>query len=129
MACCGEGPTLETLAAIKILRENFKELKIRMVNVVDLMKLESHDKHPHGLTDEDYDAIFTKNKPIIFNFHGYPNLIHELTYKRENKDMHVHGYIEEGYVHSAQHARHAAYVIVVGVCDYDRVEVLYAHLL
>ena len=96
MACCGEGPTLETLAAIKILRENFKDLKIRMVNVVDLMKLQSHDKHPHGLTDEDYDAIFTKNKPIIFNFHGYPNLIHELTYKRTNKDIHVHGYMEEG---------------------------------
>lgn len=96
MACCGEGPTLETLAAIKILRENFKDIKIRMVNVVDLMKLQSHDKHPHGLTDEDYDAIFTKDKPIIFNFHGYPNLIHELTYKRTNKDIHVHGYMEEG---------------------------------
>lgn len=96
MACCGEGPTLETLAAIKILRENFKDLKIRMVNVVDLMKLQSHDKHPHGLTDEDYDAIFTKDKPIIFNFHGYPNVIHELTYKRTNKDIHVHGYMEEG---------------------------------
>ena len=96
MACCGEGPTLETLAAIKILRENFKDLKIRMVNVVDLMKLQSHDKHPHGLIDEDYDAIFTKDKPIIFNFHGYPNLIHELTYKRTNKDIHVHGYMEEG---------------------------------
>ena len=96
MACCGEGPTLETLAAIKILRENFKDLKIRMVNVVDLMKLQSHDKHPHGLTDEDYDAIFTKDKPIIFNFHGYPNLIHELTYKRTNKNIHVHGYMEEG---------------------------------
>ena len=96
MACCGEGPTLETLAAIKILRENFKDLKIRMVNVVDLMKLQSHDKHPHGLTDEDYDAIFTKDKPIIFNFHGYPNLIHELTYKRTNRDIHVHGYMEEG---------------------------------
>ena len=96
MACCGEGPTLETLAAIKILRENFKDLKIRMVNVVDLMKLQSRDKHPHGLTDEDYDAIFTKDKPIIFNFHGYPNLIHELTYKRTNKDIHVHGYMEEG---------------------------------
>ena len=96
MACCGEGPTLETLAAIKILRENFKDLKIRMVNVVDLMKLQSHDKHPHGLTGEDYDAIFTKDKPIIFNFHGYPNLIHELTYKRTNRDIHVHGYMEEG---------------------------------
>ena len=96
MACCGEGPTLETLAAIKILRENFKDLKIRMVNVVDLMKLQSHDKHPHGLTDKDYDAIFTKDKPIIFNFHGYPNLIHELTYKRTNRDIHVHGYMEEG---------------------------------
>ena len=96
LACAGDTPTLETLAAVSILNENFPKLKIRVVNVVDLMKLESNDKHPHGLTDEDYDSLFTKNKPIIFNFHGYPSLIHELTYNRKNQNMHVHGYIEEG---------------------------------
>ena len=96
MASCGDAPTVETLAAISILKEHFPELKIRMVNVVDLMKLVSNYKHPHGMTDEEYDAIFTKDKPIIFNFHGYPDLIHQLTYSRENQDMHVHGYIEEG---------------------------------
>lgn len=96
MASCGDAPTLETLAAISILRDNFKELKIRMVNVVDLMKLQSSDKHPHGMTHEEYDAIFTKDKPIIFNFHGYPDLIHQLTYDRHNQNLHVHGYLEEG---------------------------------
>lgn len=96
MACCGDTPTLETLAATSILREYFPELKIRLVNVVDLMRLQSNTEHPHGLTDEDYDALFTKNKPIIFAFHGYPNLVHQLTYKRHNKDLHVHGYKEEG---------------------------------
>ena len=96
MACCGDTPTLETLAATSILRKNFPELKIRVVNVVDLMRLQSNTEHPHGLSDEDYDALFTKNKPIIFAFHGYPNLIHQLTYKRNNKDLHVHGYNEEG---------------------------------
>ena len=96
MACAGETPTLESLAATSILRENFPELKIRFVNVVDLMKLESHTKHPHGLTNSEYDAIFTKDKPIIFNFHGYPHLIHQLAYNRTNEDLHVHGYQEEG---------------------------------
>ncbi len=96
MACCGDTPTLETLAATKMLRTYFPELKIRVVNVVDLMRLESNIKHPHGLTDSDYDAIFTKDKPIIFAFHGYASLIHQLTYKRTNKDLHVHGYKEEG---------------------------------
>ena len=96
MACCGDTPTLETLAAVQILRENFPKIKIRVVNVVDLMRLQSKSEHPHGLSDEDYDAIFTRNKPIIFAFHGYPNLIHELTYNRHNKDLHVHGYKEEG---------------------------------
>ena len=96
MASCGDAPTLETLAAISILRDNFKEIKIRMVNVVDLMKLQSNRKHPHGMTDEEYEAIFTKDKPIIFDFHGYPDLIHQLTYDRENTNMHVHGYMEEG---------------------------------
>ncbi|MBR3162177.1 MAG: phosphoketolase family protein [Bacilli bacterium] len=96
MASCGDTPTLEILAATSILRNHFKELKIRVVNVVDLMRLESDYNHPHGLTDEDYDAIFTKDKPIIFAFHGYPHLIHQLTYKRHNQDLHVHGYKEEG---------------------------------
>ena len=96
LACAGDTPTLETLAAVSILNKNFPKLKIRVVNVVDLMKLESNDKHPHGLTDKEYDAIFTKNKPIIFNFHGYPSLIHQLTYNRKNQNMHVHGYMEEG---------------------------------
>ena len=96
MACCGDTPTLEALAAVTILRDNLPDLKIRFVNVVDLMKLQPHGVHPHGLTDADYDAIFTKDKPIIFNFHGYPTLIHELTYTRHNKNLHVFGYIEEG---------------------------------
>ena len=96
IACCGDTPTLEALAATTILRDNLPGLKIRFVNVVDLMKLQPHGVHPHGLTDADYDAIFTKDKPIIFNFHGYPTLIHELTYTRHNKNLHVFGYIEEG---------------------------------
>ena len=96
MACCGDTPTLETLASVTILRKFYPELKIRVVNVVDLMKLESKDKHPHGLTDFEYDNLFTKDKPIIFAFHGYPNLIHQLTYNRTNKNLHVHGYNEEG---------------------------------
>lgn len=96
MACAGETPTIETLAAVKILRENFPKLKIRVINLVDLMKLVSPDNHPHGLDDEEYDNLFTKKKPIIFAFHGYPHLIHQLSYKRTNKSMHVHGYIEEG---------------------------------
>ena len=96
MACCGDTPTLEALAATTILRDSLPGLKIRFVNVVDLMKLQPHGVHPHGLTDADYDAIFTKDKPIIFNFHGYPTLIHELTYTRHNKNLHVFGYVEEG---------------------------------
>lgn len=96
MACCGETPTLETLAAVDILRKHVKGIRIRVVNVVDLMKLQSNFTHPHGMTDEEYDSIFTKDKPIIFNFHGYPSLIHQLTYKRENRNLHVHGYKEEG---------------------------------
>ena len=96
LASCGDTPTLEVLAAITILRQNFNDIKIRMINVVDLMRLESNVKHPHGLSDDEYDAIFTKDKPIIFNFHGYPSLIHELTYNRHNRELHVHGYREEG---------------------------------
>ena len=96
MASCGHEPTVETLAAIMILRKEFPELKIRMVNIVDLMKIQSHNKHPHGMTHEEYNALFTKDKPIIFNFHGYPDLIHQLTYDRINQNLHVHGYMEEG---------------------------------
>jgi len=96
MACAGDTPTLEALAATSILRENFPEIKIRFVNVVDLMRLESNSKHPHGLTDADYNSIFTKDKPIIFAFHGYGSLIHQLVYNRENENIHVHGYQEEG---------------------------------
>lgn len=96
LACAGDTPTLETLAAAKILKQNFPTLKIRVVNVVDLMRLTSHQHHPYGLTDEDYDALFTNSRPIIFAFHGYPNLIHQLTYKRHNQNLHVRGYIEEG---------------------------------
>ena len=96
MACCGDTPTLETLAAVTILRDSFPELKIRVVNVVDLMRLQSAEQHPHGLSQQEYNAIFTADKPIVFAFHGYPSLIHELTYKRVNKNLHVRGYIEEG---------------------------------
>ena len=96
MACCGDTPTLETIGAISILNEEIPEIKIRCVNVVDLMKLESPEKHPHALSDAEYDLLFTKNKPIIFAYHGYPTLIHELTYLRHNKNISVHGYLEEG---------------------------------
>ncbi|MBR4683381.1 MAG: phosphoketolase family protein, partial [Spirochaetia bacterium] len=96
MACAGDTPTLETLAAVTILRDAFHELKIRVINVVDLMRLQSDTQHPHGLSQREYDALFTTDKPIIFAFHGYPSLIHELTYKRTNKNLHVRGYIEEG---------------------------------
>ena len=97
MACCGDVPTLETLAAVSILREHLPELKIRVVNVVDLMKLQPDTQHPHGLTDRDFDALFTKDKPIVFAFHGYPWLVHRMTYKRTNhENIHVRGYKEEG---------------------------------
>ena len=97
MACCGDVPTLETLAAVDFLRKHFPELKIRVINVVDLMKLQSQSEHPHGLSDEEFDALFTANKPVIFAYHGYPTLVHRLTYNRTNhQNMHVHGYKEEG---------------------------------
>ena len=96
IATCGDMPTLEGLAAVSILRKYIPELKVRFVNVVDLMKIQSESLHPHGLSDKEYDLIFTKDKPIVFAFHGYPNLIHELTYRRENKNLHVRGYNEEG---------------------------------
>jgi xylulose-5-phosphate/fructose-6-phosphate phosphoketolase len=97
MACCGDVPTLETLAAVDLIRRRIPELKIRVINVVDLMTLQSPREHPHGLSDQDFDALFTKDKPIIFAFHGYPWLIHRLTYRRTNHDnLHVRGYKEEG---------------------------------
>ena len=96
LACCGDTPTLETLATVTILRHYFPDLKVRVVNVVDLMRLQSDSQHPHGLSDQKYDLLFTVDKPILFAFHGYPSLIHELTYRRKNKHLHVRGYIEEG---------------------------------
>jgi xylulose-5-phosphate/fructose-6-phosphate phosphoketolase len=97
MACAGDVPTLETLGAVQLLREHFPELKTRVVNVVDLMKLQPPSEHPHGLSDWDFDSLFTRDKPIIFAFHGYPWLIHRLTYRRTNhKNLHVRGYKEEG---------------------------------
>ncbi len=97
MACCGDVPTLETLAAVELLREFFPELKVRVVNVVDLMKLQPQSEHPHGLSDKDFDVLFTNDKPIIFAYHGYPSLIHQLTYRRTNHpNLHVRGYKEEG---------------------------------
>jgi xylulose-5-phosphate/fructose-6-phosphate phosphoketolase len=97
MACCGDVPTLETLAAVELLRRHLPELKVRVINVVDLMKLQPAEEHPHGLTDREFDVLFTKDKPIIFAFHGYPWLIHRLTYRRTNHaNLHVRGYKEEG---------------------------------
>ncbi len=97
MACAGDVPTLETLAAVDLLRQNFADIKIRVVNVVDLMTLQTSGEHPHGLADRDFDSIFTTDKPVIFAFHGYPTLIHRLTYRRANhENFHVHGYREEG---------------------------------
>ena len=97
MACCGDVPTLETLAAVELMRQHAPEIKVRVVNVVDLMRLQPPSEHPHGLTDRDFDALFTTDKPIIFAFHGYPWLIHRLTYRRRGHDnIHVRGYKEEG---------------------------------
>ncbi len=96
MACCGDTPTLETLAAVSILRHYLPEVKIRVVNVVDLFKLQPQEDHPHGFSDSDYDLLFTKDKPILFAYHGYPSLIRELTYKRYNRNLTIRGYLEEG---------------------------------
>lgn len=101
MACAGDIPTMETLAAVSILREHLPEVKVRVVNVVDLMKLEPDTEGPHGLSDVDYDSIFTTDKHIIFAFHGYPWLIHRLTYRRANRNLHVRGYKEEGTITTA----------------------------
>ncbi|MEO8877223.1 MAG: phosphoketolase, partial [Polyangiaceae bacterium] len=97
MACCGDVPTLETLAAVSILREALPQLKIRVINIVDLMRLQPEAEHPHGLSDRDFDELFTKDKPVIFAFHAYASLIHKLTYRRTNHhNIHVRGYKEEG---------------------------------
>ena len=96
MACCGDTPTLEVLAAVAILREHLPDLKIRVINVVDLMKLQSASEHPHGLSEDDFDSLFTRDKHVVFGFHGYPSLVHRLTYRRANRNLHVHGYKEEG---------------------------------
>ena len=102
MACAGDVPTLETLAAVSILKEKLPDLKVRVVNVIDLMKLQPEIEHPHGLSDKDFDALFTKSKPVIFAFHGYPWLIHRLTYRRTNHgNIHVRGYKEEGTITTA----------------------------
>jgi xylulose-5-phosphate/fructose-6-phosphate phosphoketolase len=97
MACCGDIPTLETLAAVDLLRKSFPQLKVRVVNVVDLMRLQPHTEHPHGMTEDEFDTLFTTDRPIVFAFHGYPWLIHRLTYRRRNhRNLHVRGYKEEG---------------------------------
>ena len=97
MACAGDVPTLETLAAVDLLRRELPDLKLRVVNIVDLMTLQPPSEHPHGLSDWDFDSLFTRDQPVIFAYHGYPWLIHRLTYKRTNHDnIHVRGYIEEG---------------------------------
>jgi xylulose-5-phosphate/fructose-6-phosphate phosphoketolase len=101
MACCGDTPTLEILAAVSILHAHLPELRIRVVNVVDLMKLQPQSEHPHGLSETDYDALFTTDKPVIFGFHGYPWLVHRLTYRRTNRHLHVRGYKEEGTITTA----------------------------
>jgi xylulose-5-phosphate/fructose-6-phosphate phosphoketolase len=99
MACAGDVPTLEALAATALLREHLPELKVRFVNVVDLMRLQQDTEHPHGMPDREFDALFTHDKPVIFAFHGYPWLIHRLTYRRANHpNLHVRGYKEEGTV-------------------------------
>jgi xylulose-5-phosphate/fructose-6-phosphate phosphoketolase len=97
MACAGDVPTMETLAAVDLIHQHLPHLKVRVINVVDLMKLQPPSEHPHGLSDQEFDALFTTDKPIIFAFHGYPWLIHRLTYRRTNhKNVHVRGYKEEG---------------------------------
>ena len=97
MACCGDVPTLETLAATQLLRQHLPDLKVRMINVVDLMRLQPQSEHPHGLSEAEFDALFTIDRPVVFAYHGYPWLIHRLTYRRTNHaNIHVRGYKEEG---------------------------------
>jgi xylulose-5-phosphate/fructose-6-phosphate phosphoketolase len=101
MACAGDIPTKEALAAVVLLRENFPDLKVRFINVVDLYKLTPIKEHPHGLSDRDFDSLFTLDKPVIFNFHGYPSLIHRLAYRRNNhENFHVRGYKEKGSINT-----------------------------
>ena len=101
MACCGDTPTLEILAATSLLRQHLPALKVRVINVVDLMKLQSASEHPHGLNEADFDSLFTRDTPVVFGFHGYPSLVHRLTYRRTNRQLHVHGYREEGTITTA----------------------------
>ena len=101
MACAGDIPTQEALAATALLRAEFPELKIRFINVIDLFKIQTNRDHPHGLSDRDFDSLFTADKPIVFNFHGYPWLIHRLTYNRTNhRNLHVRGYKERGNINT-----------------------------
>ena len=108
MACAGDVPTLETLGAVDLLRQHCPDLKVRVVNVVDLMTLQPDTEHPHGISDAEFDSLFTVDKPVIFAYHGYPWLIHRLTYRRHNHDnIHVRGYKEEGHHHHpVRHDRH-----------------------
>jgi xylulose-5-phosphate/fructose-6-phosphate phosphoketolase len=101
MACSGDTPTLEIMAAVSILRQHLPDLKIRVINVVDLMRLQPQSEHPHGLNETNFDSLFTKDKPVVFAFHGYPWLIHRLTYRRANRNIHVRGYVEEGSITTA----------------------------
>ena len=102
MACAGDVPTMETLAAVSILRKELPQVRVRVVNVVDLMRLQPKDQHPHGLNDDEFDALFPVDTPVIFAFHGYPWLIHRLTYRRNNHHhLHVRGYKEEGTITTA----------------------------
>lgn len=121
IACAGETPTLEALAAVSIVREHLPKLKIRFINVVDLFKLQTKSKHPHGLSDEEYDALFTVKKPILFNFHGYPSLIHELLYERKNRNIIVKGYMEEGSITTPFDMRVQneidRYHLVINICN------------
>lgn len=101
MACAGDTPTLEALAAVKLIKEHIPEINLRFINIVDIMKMEDSSLHPHGLTGKEFDQLFTKNKPVIFNFHGYPKFIHDLIFTRNNKHFDVHGYQEEGTITTA----------------------------
>jgi xylulose-5-phosphate/fructose-6-phosphate phosphoketolase len=118
MACAGDIPTQEALAATALLRSEFKELKIRFINVVDLFKLQSDREHPHGLCDRDFDSLFTLNKPVIFNFHGYPWLIHKLTYNRTNhQNIHVRGYKERGNINTPMELAIERFTLAIDVID------------
>jgi len=101
MACCGDTPTLEVLAAVTILRTHLPEVRVRVINVVDLNTLQTADEHPHGLNHTDYDSLFTRTQPVIFAFHGYPGLVQRLTHARANRNLSVHGYEEEGTITTA----------------------------